>query len=177
MKNLIPQPDSDFKSAMSSLKKNKELKPYLFEIADKLEKNQIDYEEFKEILERNNVDYHDAKEDFLDFLLSYIDSILEDGIITEKELANIKTIKRLFKIREGDFFKLRLERVQSVLNKQFEKILEDQKVDKKEAVLKVGLQELFDLGYDQFQELSMEKIRKALEDGADLNDLDVVLKL
>lgn len=178
MSSIIPLPDSDFKTAFHTLSYRKDFSPYLREIILRIEKEEMNSQSLKEILDNHRIsDIKDVKEETLNVLLSYIDLILVDGLITEKELANLKALKRLFKIREGDFYSLKRKEVRKMLNKQFEKILDDNIVNKEEAILKVGLQELFDLGYDQFSELSMEEVKKALDRGANLDDLDTVLKI
>lgn len=170
--------DADLENAFEKIATIQGFQPYIKEIVDSIAKTEFTKVRMSEILDEYKIkDIQDIKDDTLDLLLFYIGSILADNIITEKELSNLKILKRVFKIREGDFYKLRRDKVQNALNKQFQRIYEDNIIDKKEAILKVGLQELFDLGYDQFQELSKVEIKAALERGADLNDLDAVIKL
>lgn len=86
-------------------------------------------------------------------------------------------MKRVFRIKEGDFYNQRYYEVEDVLNRQFERIYADNQIDNDEAILKVGLQEMFDLSYDQFLELVDKEVKVALYRGGDLSDLDTVFKL
>lgn len=178
MNKLLPFRDSDFEIAFGKMASIKAFNPYLNEIASTISKDEFDKIKLDEILTCHKINnISDIKEEILDLLLFYISFILDDNIITEKELANLKILKRIFRIREGDFYKFRYNKIQEILNKQFKRIYEDNIINIKEALLKVGLQELFDLSYDQFQELSMDEVKAAIERGANLNDLDTVIKL
>ncbi|WP_304343766.1 hypothetical protein [Chryseobacterium koreense] len=117
------------------------------------------------------------KRESIKFLLYYVDAILKDDILTQEELANLKLLKMIFKIKQGDFYRNHKSEIQILLNKQLRKIYEDKKVDYEEAVYSVSLQELFDLSYDQYEELSEDEIRQAVERGANLDDLDTTLKI
>ncbi len=117
------------------------------------------------------------KEELLELLLVYINLILNDNSISEAEAANVKILKKVFKVREGDFYNYRYDEVEEVLNRQFERIYSDNKIDSEEALLKVGLQELFDLSYDQFLDLVNKEVRAALYRGGNVFDLDTVFKL
>lgn len=176
--NLIPYSDPDFEKACEEIAVNQIFTPYINEIAMSIATREFTKERINQILQKHRIgNIQSIKHDTMDLLLASINFILDDGVITEKELANLKVMKRVFKIKEGDSYSMRLEAVQKILNKQFQKIYKDNVIDKNEAILKVGLQELFDLGYDQFQELSRDEVKAALERGADLNDLDAVLEI
>ncbi|TAM94767.1 MAG: hypothetical protein EPN39_16660 [Chitinophagaceae bacterium] len=178
MNKLLPFGDRAFEITFGKIASIKVFKPYLNEIVNAISMGEFDKIKLDKILISHKIkNVSDIKEETLDLLLFYISFILDDNLITEKELANLKTLKRIFKIREGDFYRFRRDKIQEILNKQFKRIYEDNIIDNKEAILKVGLQELFDLGYDQFQELSKNEVKAALERGADLNDLDAVIKL
>lgn len=147
------------------------------EIIRTIATDEPDRSRINEILSAYNIrDISDKKEDALDLLLLYVSFILQDGILSKEERANLKVLKMLFKIREGDFYQLKYNKIRSILKVQFQKIYEDDRVDDRESLFKVALQELFDLSYDQFQELSAEDVRTALNRGADLDDLDAVIK-
>lgn len=178
MENLLPYRDSDFEKAFTKIASIQTFRPHIKEIVSAIVEDSFDKKTLDRILSNYNFrDVSDIKEDVLDLLLLYIGIVLDDSVIKEKELANLKILKRIFKIREGDFYTLRHDEIQQILNLQFKKIYQDNFIDHREAILKVGLQELFDLGYDQFQDLSKDEVKAALTKGADLNDLDAVIKL
>ena len=82
----------------------------------------------------------------------------------------------LFKIAEGDFYKLRYEEVNEILKEQLIRIYrDDNRIDQEESLHKVGLQELFSLSYDQFLQFANKEDILALEKGADSKDIDSVL--
>ncbi len=178
MKSILPFPDSDFKNSFQALSLTKEFSPCVAQIIEAAKEGVINKGIIEKILsDHKKKSITDIKDETLNLLLKYIDYILEDSIITHKELANFKVLKMLFKIKEGDFFDLKHNEIQRILNTQFAKIYQDNIIDKSEAILKVGLQELFDLGYDQFLDLTEGEVRKALNRGANLNDLDTVIQI
>lgn len=130
-------------------------------------RNQIDL-----ILEKYSIDYEKDKVKLLDTLFHYMDIVLDDDILTQEELFCIKQFKRIFKIKEGDFYENRADKIVRIMIAQLYKIYLDKKVDKKEALHKVALQELFDLNYDQFNELDLLEVENVLYNGADISDLD-----
>lgn len=175
---ILPFIDTDFKKAFQKISALKTFSPYLTQIIQLIKKGEINQQNMGSVLAQYHIqEVTSIKEETLNLLLVYIGFILDDGIITHKELGNLKILKRLFKIREGDFYNHRHDEIQKLLNRQFEVIYQDNLIDKSEALLKVGLQELFDLGYDQFLELSEGEIKKALNRGADLDNLDTVRKI
>ncbi len=178
MEKNLPFRDDSFDKAFEKIGSIKAFKPYMNEIVDAIIKDELERNKLNQILSSHNIkDISDIKENSLDLLLLYISFILEDGIISEKELSNLRFLKLLFRIREGDFYKLRFYKVQQILDQQFKNIYHDNNINSEEALLKVGLQDLFDLSYDQFSELSQDEVKAALERGADLDNLDTVIKL
>ena len=178
MEKILPFRDLDFDNAFEKIASLKAFKPYMDEIINAVVNDNLDRNTLNEILSNYKInDISDIKENTLDLLLLYVSFILDDGIIAEKELANLKVLKLLFKIREGDFYKLRYRKIEQILDEQFKRIYENNNVDSTEALLKVGLQDLFDLSYDQFQELSKDEVKAALQRGANLDNLDAVIKL
>lgn len=118
----------------------------------------------------NLVDY---KEALLDLILDYIGLALDDHILTTEEANTVLYLKRLFAIKEGDFYQLRYAQVKEVLHRQFERIYrDDDKISLEEATHKVALQDVFDLSYDQFLTFKEHEIRLALARGADIRNLD-----
>lgn len=101
------------------------------------------------------------KELLADVILDFIESCLEDGLITREEMSSVKMLKLYFKIEEGDFKVVGLNnRVKSLLILELEKIYEDSVVDENEALTEVDLQEMFGLSYDEFLEIENSVIKK-----------------
>lgn len=93
----------------------------------------------------------DIKEKTLDVLLDYADIILEDDVLTQEELANLKMLKLFFRIEEGDFQKNnKFNRVETIIVKQLEKLYADNILDEQEALHQSDLQGVFGLGYDEY---------------------------
>ena len=134
-----------------------------------------DYFDINDIYNENHLSSNDIKEDLLDLILSYIRIVIEDGIITSDEEYNVKFLKRLFKIKEGDFYTLRYEETKEIILGQLNNLYLDNKIDDTEAVYKVLLQELFDLGYEQFSEFVNPIVEESFEQGADLLKLDTYM--
>lgn len=125
------------------------------------------------LLEEHGVkDIRTLKNELMDVLIQYIRWCLKDHIITQNEKANLEFLKRYFKIEEGDFYKHRYHDLADILGQQFHRLYFDNKIDDEESLYNVDLQELFDLSYDQFDEFKTEEVKKAIENGADISDLD-----
>jgi hypothetical protein len=105
-------------------------------------------------------------------LISYANVILEDGIITDKEKRNFGFLKLYFGIKPNDFYKHKLFEITEILHYQFEKLYFDNNISKEEAEHGVDLQDMFGLSYAQFDKLKEKEIRKALENGANILNLD-----
>jgi len=128
------------------------------------------------ILEKYSIDYVKDKGKILDTLLRYMEIVLEDDILTQEELFCIKQFKRIFKIKEGDFYENRSTKIVRIMIAQLYKIYIDKKVDKTEALHKVSLQDLFDLNYDQFNEFDLLEVENVLNTGANIADLDTFVQ-
>lgn len=152
------------------------LSPVISQIANSLKDDALDQKVLKQILHEHSKErIEDIKVECLDLLILYINLVLNDHIITENEYRNVEYLKLLFKIREGDLFKLRYEESKEIIYKQLERIYrDDNKISDEEALYQVNLQGLFDLSYDQFIDFKDREVRIALEKGADINDLDTV---
>jgi hypothetical protein len=104
---------------------------------------------------------------------------LKDNYLTQSEKRNVKFLKLILNVREGDFYnesEYLFDEMSEIINTQLSLIyLDDNKIDQQEALFKVDLQELFDLSYDQFLEFSNVADQLAIERGANIQDLDSVL--
>lgn len=168
--------DSQLKEAFAYIISIEGFKDYIKKISLLICNNNLDRQNLEKVLnEHQIVQVEDIKEDILDMLMAYINFILHDNVITEQEAVNIKQLKRFFRIKEGDFYNYRHNKIESILNRQFEHVYGDNKIDTEEALYKVGLQELFDLSYDQFLNLIDKEVKAALQRGANPNELDTVI--
>ena len=139
-------------------------------------KEQLNKESLEKVLEEHKIQKIQAiKKELLDLLIVYINLILKDRIITEEEKRSIELLKIYFKIREGDFKRLRLDAVEDTLSRQFQILYADNKIDSEEALYNVDLQDLFDLSYDQFDKIKEKEVRRALDQGANITDLDTAI--
>ncbi len=148
---------------------------YIAAIAGLIYNDSLSKESLSRILSDHNIErVEDIKEELLDLLLVYINLILNDHIIAEKERENLGLFKIYFKIKEGDFYKLRYDDIQDIISRQFERLYLDHKIDHEEAIHTGHLQGLFDLSYDQIDKFKEYYVILALESGADITDLDTV---
>lgn len=119
----------------------------------------------------------DIKEQSLDVILDYAEQCLEDGILTDAEMNDIRLLKIFFGIQEGDFTKNgKMPRVKKIIIEQMEKLYADDKIDAEEAMLKSDIQGLFGLGYGEYTDIVNQVAKQALQRGADINDLDTYIK-
>jgi hypothetical protein len=91
----------------------------------------------------------------LDLLLFYVDFCLGDHELTTDEKLNIKHIKILFHIKEGQLYDLRRDAIKELLRVEMHRIMEDNQIDCIEDLHEVELQAVFDLSYDQYLELTI----------------------
>jgi hypothetical protein len=134
----------------------------------------VDRKTIDKILFEYNIEYQDIKEELLNIIIDYAIIIVNDGIISQSESFNLKYLKRLFKIKEGDFFKLKQQEIKEIIQQQLYRLYSDNSIDTKEALYKVELQDLFDLSYEQMSLFVNPLVYEALERGANLTDLDTV---
>ncbi len=178
MPTFLPKDDLELHKTFGTILSIENFSDYINEIVELIHTNELDRPHLDRILKEHHIkQIEDIKEELLDLILVYINLILNDNLITENEAGSLKILKRVFKIKEGDFYNYRYDEVEEVLNRQFERMYFDNQIDTEEALLKVGLQELFDLSYDQFIELANEEVKAALYRGASLSDMDTVFKL
>lgn len=122
----------------------------------------------------------DFKGKFIKLILLYIKVALKDNIITDEEIKNIRFLKLLFNIEEGDFTKEKIisNEVSRIIRTQIYLMhQDDNKIDSQEALQKVNLQEIFGLSYDEFLSLNNDAAIEALEKGADLLDIDTFITI
>jgi hypothetical protein len=162
--------------AMGMISYSNDFSGYMSDICkDLCEKGtSVDRKTIDNILVKYGVRYKDIKEELLDIIVFYAMIIVTDGIISPNESFNIKYLKRLFKIKEGDLYKLKNNELKEIIQQQLYKLYIDNTIDEHEALFKVELQELFDLSYEQMSVFVNPLAYDALERGANLTDLDTV---
>lgn len=165
---------SRLKKAFIRIKKNHS---FLKEIAQLIINNTIDKSAIDGVMKEYSItDLYSRKTEFLDLILNYIEIVLEDGVITEDEISNCDWLKRLFGIKEGDFYKYKYDEVRILILKQLYNLYKDNTINQEEALEKVSLQKLFDLSYDQFSRIDLEEAKTALKRGAKIMELDIFIK-
>lgn len=150
---------------------------YIEDIIETIKLKQLFRENIDNILKKHNItSYTHAKGRFMDLIIHYINHILIDDIIDEAEYYNVTQLKRLFKIETGDFYKLRHDKIEQIILKQIIKMYEDNQIEKFESIHKSKIQGLFDLSFDQLNEFVTDEVNRALQEGADIAELDAYLK-
>ena len=121
------------------------------------------------------------KNEALKILILYIRLALNDNILSIEEKNNIKFLKLLFGIKDGDFKgnESIYTQVKNIIKIQLQLIyLDDDSIDNSEALHKVDLQEVFGLSYDDFLNItnhfdllilgkSLDKETKTLKESED----------
>jgi hypothetical protein len=172
MKTVLPLDDLDLHRAFEVVAQANNISCYIREIAALVVQDDLTNEHVQTILTKYGITAESIKRELLDLLIAYANIILEDGIITDKERRNFGFLKLYFGIKEGDFYKYKLQDIQEILYQQFEKLYLDNNISKEEAEYSVDLQDMFGLSYDQFDKLKEDEIRKVLERGANILNLD-----
>lgn len=174
---LFPTNDLELRQAFEKIALTENLSPVINKISALICNSELNQTTLHTVLDESKISHvEDIKGELLDLLLAYINKILDDNVITDKEARNFNFLKRLFKIKEGDFHNYKYFQVERVLDKQFEIMYSNNDIDNEEALEKVELQELFDLSYDQFLQLIERTIKAAIGRGADPNRLDSLIK-
>ena len=175
--SLNIQNDLELNKAFEVIVSMKKFKAVINDIAKAMCSAEFNYIELEKILKGHKIEAISIlKEDLLDLILLYINITLNDNILTQNELNNVKKLKILFKIDETDFYKFRYNEIKEILHNQLSLIYRnDNRIDEIESLHKVGLQELFSLSYDQFLEFANKEDIIAIIKGAEINDLDTVI--
>lgn len=97
------------------------------------------------------------------FLLQAIGQALDDHVLTDEEVRDITTLRRVFRIEEGDLVSHHAGIVSDLLCREAELIFEDRGISPAEAVHKARLQEVFGLGYDDFITVIEPEIDRLME--------------
>ena len=150
--------------------------PRICEALNLIKEDKMNTIEFNNYLSQQCVNIGDIKTETLQIVIDYANRCLEDSILTEQEMHDIRMLKIFLKVKEGDFIEYgKLQDVKEILFWQLRKMYHDDIIDKKEALMKNDLQSLFDLSYDQFLDIVNEIAQESLERGADIRNLDTVI--
>ncbi|MEJ5055821.1 hypothetical protein [Sphingobacterium sp. MYb382] len=163
-----------FSEYLNELKSKQGIAHYLQDIVDLLVVEGTVVQDIDKVLGRYAIqDFDTIKIESIDLLIDYANYILEDSVICDQEALDFEILKKVFRIREGEFLQHRSFQVNEILKKEFIRIYSDNFVDQKEELEKVNLQALFNLSYDQFEEIKQDEVIKALLHGANPEDLSI----
>lgn len=150
---------------------------YIHEIVDLVIESKLNRKNIQIVLSKYSIkNIGIIKNELLDVLIQYSNIVLRDNVLSETEKTNFEFLKLYFGIIEGDFYKNKRLEIKNILNKQFEKLYGDNLITHSEAKHNFILQEMFDLNYDQFDILKEDIIIKAIENGAEITNLDTANK-
>ena len=162
-----------FSRFLVQIEADNDSKKYICDIL-KLLDDKFELHFFNSILKRYSIQkIEDIKFESLDLLIAYTDFILKDNIISEAEIQNFSILKRVFRIKEGDFIKFKRFEVNEIVKKEFMRIYSDNLIDGNEQLLNLNLQSLFDLSYDEFEHIKKDEVIFSMRQGADPKDLDI----
>jgi len=120
----------------------------------------------------------DFKDKSIKLTLFYIVAALKDNLVSDEEIKNIRFLKLLFNIEEGDFVKEEYfaNEVSKIIKTQIYLMhQDDDRIDTQEALHKVNLQEIFGLSYDQFLVLNNQEALDAIDRGSDWLEMDTYI--
>lgn len=164
--------DLDLSEAFNIVLEKGTFKNYIIDTVKLVCNNELNRENLDRIIKEYHTDYENAKLDLMDLLLSYINMVVGDHIITEKERKNARFLKLFFRIKEGDFHKYRYDEIKLICQNQFLRLYKDNNIDYGEELYTVAMQDLFDLSYSQMNEFKQDEIVRALSEGANIVNLD-----
>ena len=163
MQNQPLKEDLELHEAFEIIMQLDDIPEYIKEISELIFIEGLNQKFLKEILAKYHINrVEDIKHDTLNLVIEYINIILNDHEITQKEQLNTSLLKRFFKIKEGDFYTLRYFEIKKIIHKQIEIIHRDNQISYEKALHKVEIQDLFDLSYDQFMEIKKLLCQKKL---------------
>lgn len=119
------------------------------------------------------------KKSSIKLLIFYIKIVLNDNLISTQELNNIRFLKLLFGINEGDMIRDKSisPEISKILETQIDLIYKDDEVTSDEAIHKVNLQEVFGLSYDEFLSLTSKAALDSLERTDDWIKIDTFINV
>lgn len=178
MEDTLQSKDLTLKEAFDIIITKNDYSEYLIEIVDLIRENKANRKSIKDVLLRYSIygsEY--VRNDFLDLIITYVNLVLDDHTITNEERKNIQLLKMMFEIKPGDFYKYRYNEIENILHKQFKRLYSDNVISIDEALQEVKLQEMFDLGYDQYDKFKENELQRAINEGADITELNTARQL
>lgn len=129
-------------------------------------------QDLNQIAIQNNL-FKNSQNEVLEYLISYAYFVLSDHYISEEELYDFTALKRIFRVKAGNFMRHKRFEVVEILKQQFIRMYSDDFIDQKEAFTKTNLQFMFDLSHDEFEKLKEDEVIVSLINGAHPKDLDI----
>lgn len=102
------------------------------------------------------------KHEVTEFLVSAIRNAVDDHVLSDLEVQELRHVSRLLRIEEGEVLVHHRDDVSEFLGQELERLFEDIRIDPAEAIHKVKLQELFGLSYDEFLSLTIPQTETVL---------------
>ena len=96
-------------------------------------------------------------------ILYYVKVVVRDHELSYEEKENIRLLKTLFQVKEGEFYNLQASELSEILSQQILWIVGDREMDRSDDIYQEDLQRVFDLGYDKFVELTKDAVIKFLD--------------
>lgn len=93
------------------------------------------------------------------FIVHYIEFVLDDHRLSDREMQNVFVLSRIFNLDEGDLLALQRPAIAELICVEMERMLVDERVDDLEAMHQADLQRALGLGYDEYLRLARESIR------------------
>jgi hypothetical protein len=129
-----------------------------------LAEDRLDRNTFDEVVRQYGVaDSAQFRDGLLDLIIHAVQATLRDHCLTSDERDEIRRLKVIFRVAEGDFFKHRRGDVGEILCGKVSRLLADEHIDLEEALYEVELQALFDLAYDEFLELTRPEVTRVVD--------------
>ena len=131
---------TEFADVFSRYCRSRTVSEFLHGVVSLADDHQLSRDTLDALYERLGIENpSQTKGELLDLLLYYIRHALADDELNDKEMQTIRTLKRLFRIDEGDFINFSSDEVAELLGVQLKRIL----ADNLEGLHKVRLQEVF----------------------------------
>ena len=166
----------DLKEAISKMIESGDYSPRICGVLNLILENKMNSIELRNYLKQECLSITDIKFEALQVIIDYALLCLQDDILTEEEMRNIRLLKLFLKVKEGDFYAYGKEyEIKEILVWQLRKMYEDDYIDNEEALMKTNLQSLFGLSYDQFLKIVNEVAKESIDRGADVSKVDTFL--
>lgn len=162
-----------FSKFAEAIEGSSHFKNYIKEFLEVLNSN-FEWSHFERILKEYSIEkIEDVKLKVLDVLMSYANFNLSDSLVTADEIQDFTILKKVFRIKEGDFMRFKKFEAYEILKREIIGIYSGHFVGDKEKLMNLHFQSMFDLSYDEFEELKKEEVIFSLMHGAYPQDLDI----